>query len=117
MTNTVSEIRDTNGSVPPAVQIARRLAEPFEVAELRWKPGAVRRNRALALAERLEEVLGVDCWQDEYECLANGSVVCKLRCRIGGQWIVKSDVGGPSEQEEEGDRTKAAFSDGAPCHD
>jgi hypothetical protein len=119
MTNTVSEIHDANGSAAPAVQIAKRLAEPFDMAELRWKPGAVRGNRALALAyadaraveSRLDEVLGVDGWQDEYGCLANGSVVCKLRCRVGGQWIVKSDVGGPSEQEDEGDRTKAAFSD------
>jgi hypothetical protein len=119
MTNTVSEIQDTNGSVPTVVQIARRLAEPFDVTELRWKPGAVRGNRALALAyvdaraveSRLDEVLGVDGWQDEYDYLPNGSVVCKLRCRIGSQWIVKSDVGGPIEQEDEGDRTKAAFSD------
>jgi hypothetical protein len=34
-----------------------------------------------------------------------------LRCRIGGEWIVKTDVGGPSEQPDGGDRLKAAFSD------
>src|SRR5215467_14437654 len=39
MTNTVddSAIRDTNGTAPTAVQIAKRLAEPFAPAELRWK--------------------------------------------------------------------------------
>jgi hypothetical protein len=61
--------------------------------------------------ERLDNVLGLDGWQDEYEPLPDGSVVCKLRCRIGGEWLVKTDVGGPSEQPDGGDRIKAAFSD------
>jgi hypothetical protein len=38
-------------------------------------------------------------------------VVCELRCRIGGEWISKTDVGSPSEQPDVGDRMKAAFSD------
>src|SRR5436190_2141338 len=100
------KISDTNG------QVARQLAVPFDTAEVRWKPGAVTGNRALAVAYvdaravegRLDEVLGVDGWQDHYECLANGSVVCKLRCRIAGRCITKADVGS-------GDRLKAAFSD------
>jgi hypothetical protein len=37
--------------------------------------------------------------------------MCQLRLRIGGRWITKSDVGGPSEQPDGGDRLKAAFSD------
>jgi hypothetical protein len=56
-------------------------------------------------------VLGVDGWQDDYQCLPAGSVVCRLRCRIGGDWLTKVDVGGPSEQPDGGDRLKAAFSD------
>jgi hypothetical protein len=76
-------------------------------------------NRALALAyvdarvvqSRLDEVLGVDGWQDDYECLQDGSVVCRLRLRMGNDWITKVDVGGPSEQPDGGDRLKAAFSD------
>jgi hypothetical protein len=50
-------------------------------------------------------------WQDEYECLPDGSVVCRLRLRLGDEWITKMDVGAPSEQPDEGDRRKAAFSD------
>jgi Rad52/22 family double-strand break repair protein len=38
-------------------------------------------------------------------------VVCKLHLRLGDEWITKMDVGGPSEQPDEGDRRKAAFSD------
>jgi len=79
----------------------------------------VKGNRALALAyvdarviqDRLDEILGVEGWQDEYETLADGSVVCRLRLKLGEQWITKMDVGSPSEQPDGGDRLKAAFSD------
>ena len=37
------------------------------------------------------------------------NVVCRLRLHLGDQWITKMDVGGPSEQPDEGDRRKAAF--------
>ena len=95
------------------------LAAAFAPSEVKFKPGAVSGTRALALPyvdsrvvqDRLDEVLGLDGWQDQYTPLPDGSVVCELRCRIGGEWIVKTDVGGPSEQPDGGDRLKAAFSD------
>jgi hypothetical protein len=37
--------------------------------------------------------------------------MCRLRIRMADSWIVKADVGGQSEQPDEGDRMKAAFSD------
>jgi hypothetical protein len=43
--------------------------------------------------------------------LDDGSVICRLRLKIGGEWITKMDVGSPSEQPDGGDRLKAAFSD------
>src|SRR5204862_948337 len=95
------------------------LSAPFDPREVRFKPAVVSGNRALALAyvdarviqDRLDDVLGVTGWQDEYECLPDGSVVCRLRLRLGDEWITKMDVGGPSEQPDGGDRMKAAFSD------
>jgi hypothetical protein len=116
----------THNHVPPEPQpspevdaIMKALAAPFDPKEVRHKPAVVTGNRALALAyvdarviqDRLDEVLGVTGWQDDYECLADGSVVCRLRLRLGGEWITKVDVGGPSEQPDGGDRLKAAFSD------
>src|SRR5919204_394212 len=100
-------------------ELTEALAAPFDPQEVRFKPGVVSGNRALALVyvdarviqDRLDEVLGVAGWQDEYECLPDGSVVCRLRLRLGGEWITKMDVGGQSEQPDEGDRRKAAFSD------
>jgi hypothetical protein len=99
--------------------IKRALAEPFEPGEVKWKPQTVSGNRALAVAfvdarviqDRLDEVLGVEGWSDDYECLPDGSVVCRLRLRLGEEWVTKVDVGGPSEQQDSGDRMKAAFSD------
>lgn len=100
-------------------QQTEALAEPFPPEDVGWKPQTVKGNRALASAyidardvmERLDNVLGSDNWQDEYDCLPDGSVVCRLKLRFGGEWVTKMDVGSPSEQPDAGDRTKAAFSD------
>lgn len=102
-----------------AKAITAALAAPFEVGEVKFKPQAVKNNRALALAyvdarviqDRLDEVLGVEGWQDEYQLLPDRSVVCKLTLKLGDRWITKMDVGSPSEQPDGGDRLKAAFSD------
>jgi hypothetical protein len=104
---------------PDAAPVAAALAAPFDASEVKFKPAVVSGNRALALAyvdaraiqDRLDEVLGVMGWQDSYRVLPDGSVMCRLRLRIGDQWITKVDVGGQSEQPDGGDRTKAAFSD------
>jgi hypothetical protein len=74
-------------------------------------PRALAYVDARAIQDRLDDVLGVAGWQDAYRVLPDGSVVCRLRCLIGGHWITKTDVGGQSEQPDGGDRTKAAFSD------
>lgn len=95
------------------------LTAPFLPTEVKFKPQSVKGNRALALAyidcrviqDRLDAVLGVENWMDEYEILTDGSVMCRLRLRLNGEWVVKTDVGSPSEQPDSGDRLKAAFSD------
>jgi hypothetical protein len=95
------------------------LAAPFEVNEVKFKPQSVKGNRALALAyidcrviqDRLDDVLGIENWMDEYEVLNDGSVICRLKLKFGDQWVTKTDVGSPSEQPDPGDRLKAAFSD------
>lgn len=99
--------------------IRKQLSEPFHPSEVSWKPQSVRGNRALAVCyidarcvmDRLDDVVGVGAWQDDYEITADGSVICSLKVLIGGEWIRKTDVGSPSEQPDGGDRTKAAFSD------
>jgi hypothetical protein len=110
---------ETKDPQPPVEATMQALAAPFAPEAVRFKPAVVTGNRALALAyvdarviqDRLDNVLGVAGWQDDYECLPDGSVVCRLRLRLGDTWITKVDVGGPSEQPDGGDRLKAAFSD------
>lgn len=100
-------------------QIAARLSEPFDASEVKWKPQAVKGNRALAVCyidarlvmDRLDEVFGVGGWKDEYTPLSNGAVLCQLSVKVGGEWVSRQDVGSESEQPDEHDRTKAAFSD------
>jgi hypothetical protein len=100
-------------------EIIEALAAPFNPEEVKWKPGKVSGNRALALAyvdarviqDRLDNVVGVLGWSDEYEAVGNGTFLCRLKVRVGDEWITKMDVGGESEQADEGDRTKAAVSD------
>jgi Rad52/22 family double-strand break repair protein len=104
-------------TTPREIQAA--LAAPFDPREVKFKPQSVKGTRALALAyidcrviqDRLDEVLGVENWQDDYTLLPDNSVVCRLRLRIGDKWVSKMDVGSPSEQPDGGDRLKAAFSD------
>jgi hypothetical protein len=107
----VSEQRD--------LSTADRLRQPFDPLEVKWKAQAVKNNRALAVAyidarvvmDRLDDVLGVGGWSDVYEVLPGGSVVCRLTAVIDGREVTKTDVGSPSEQPDEGDKMKAAFSD------
>lgn len=115
----VEEAPTTEAGQERLAALTEQLAAPFEQDEVKFKPAVVSGSRALALPyvdaraiqDRLDEVLGVAGWQDEYECLNDGSVVCRLRLKIDDEWITKMDVGGPSEQPDEGDRRKAAFSD------
>jgi len=97
-----------------------RLAMPFEIRDVKFLPKNVRGNRALAMPyisarnvmDRLDEVFEICGWQDNYDVLNDGSVVCRLAVMIGEVWVTKTDVGSPSEQPDAGDRLKAAFSDG-----
>jgi hypothetical protein len=110
---------DNSASEIEVKAITEALSAPFQPSEVKFKPAVVSGNRALALAyvdaraiqDRLDEVLGVEGWQDNYKCLEDGSVMCRLQLRLGNQWVTKVDVGGPTETNDTGDRRKAAFSD------
>jgi hypothetical protein len=111
--------KSTPRKAADTASVTRALAAPFADSKVKFKPQVVKGNRALALAyvdvraimDRLDDVLGVENWQDHYQLLPDNSVMCRLRLRICGRWITKCDVGSPSEQPDGGDRVKAAFSD------
>ncbi len=100
-------------------EVAARLAAPFAADVVHFKPQTVSGNRALAVAyidaravmDRLDDVLGIAGWQDTYTPLPDGTVVCRLAIRIGDEWVPREDVGGESDQKDEGDKRKSAFSD------
>ena len=77
-----------------------RLAEPFDVSSVQWKPGATAGAKAMALPflnasaiqERLDGVLGAN-WDARYEFLEGGAVLCQLRLKIGDEWHERCDVG------------------------
>jgi hypothetical protein len=102
----------------PQFDVLKALSAPFASEDVHWKAQAVKADRALAVAyidaravmDRLDEVCGLN-WSDAYDVLPSGSVVCRLQVTLDGQAIVKTDVGSPSEQPDEGDKMKAAFSD------
>lgn len=101
-----------------SVEIAARLSAPFDPSEVKWKPQVVSGGRAMAIAyvdarvvmDRLDEVLGLGGWQASYREVPDG-IVCRLRAKLAGEWVDHEDVGSYSEQPDEGDRIKAAFSD------
>jgi hypothetical protein len=109
---------EPNGESVESSDLLQRLTAPFPIDEVCFKPQTVQGNRALAVAyldaravmDRLDEVLGASGWQDDYSAL-DGGVKCTLTLRINGDWIGKSDVGSRSDQPDEGDQRKAAFSD------
>ena len=106
-------------------QLQKLLAEPFKAGDVKWKPQIVSGNRAMAIAytnaravmDRLDDVLGIEGWTDKYKLLTGGSVLCSLSCSLSvdgsgdRHWTTKRDVGSPSEQPDDGDKLKAAFSD------
>ncbi len=102
-----------------AKALSLALTAPFPADAVHWKPLSVKDNRALAAAyldaraimQRLDCVFGVGGWQDSYQLQGGGSVVCTLSVKVDGEWVVKTDVGSPSEQPDDGDKLKAAFSD------
>src|SRR4051794_20149517 len=111
---------ETTTARDPEVRVlTAALSAPFDPKEIKFKPQMVKNNRALAMAyidarliqDRLDEVVGVENWEDAYKILPDGGVMCRLRVKLGDRWIAKTDVGSPSEQPDLGDRLKAAFSD------
>ncbi|MGK0618410.1 Rad52/Rad22 family DNA repair protein [Meiothermus cerbereus] len=93
------------------------LHEPFPPEELQWRVEALSKDKRRALVapyvshkavlDRLDEVVGVQGWQDSYEVLqtpAQPAGLYAVKCRLTIMDICKEDVG-------EGDSLKAAFAE------
>lgn len=89
--------------------ITNELLEPFDPFDIEWRVQQAGESNgkkwALVLAyvtnraimERLDSVFGVGGWQNEYQFMPDGGVVCGLKCLILNpvtekvEWIVKYD--------------------------
>lgn len=93
------------------------LSEPFAPEELQWRVEALSKDKRKALIapyvrhsavlERLDEVAGVQGWQDSYQVLqipAQTEGVFAVKCRLTIMDTAKEDVG-------EGSSLKAAFAE------
>ena len=78
------------------------LKLPFSKSELKWRQG--RGGMQLAYIDarcamkRLDDVVGIDGWQDSYKSL-DGRTVCELSLKINGVWITKTDGAGDTNIE------------------
>ncbi len=84
------------------MSISEQLREPFAETDVEWrvsrsykktdKSGAfvLAYITSRAVMDRLDSVVGVENWQDNYVHLNNG-VVCCLQIRINNEWIGKED--------------------------
>ena len=84
--------------------ITRELLEPFDPLDIEWrvqqagidKKGniwamvlAYITNRAIM--ERLDSVFGISGWQNIYQPIEDGGIICGLRCKVNGEWVTKYD--------------------------
>lgn len=100
-------------------EIRAKLAAPFAAGVVKWKAQAVKGNRALAVAyidardveDRLNDVLGIDGWDDKYTPAPDGCFLCELSLTIGERVVTRSDLGAPAECPDKGDKAKGAVSD------
>jgi hypothetical protein len=87
-------------------ELLKELRKPFHPSQITWKPGAVKGERALALAyadlraymNRLDEVCGSD-WGVTYEPWGENRVICCLT--ISG--VTRSSTGESTNEAERGE--------------
>ena len=102
-----------------------KLKAEFPREAIHWRAQSIRKDGTAALAvayidardvmERLDEVCGPANWQDKYECLANGTVICSVGVNVDNReefpdcWVWKSDGAGKTDIEAEKGQISDAF--------
>jgi hypothetical protein len=96
-------------------ELAQALAEPFPAEAISFRAGATTKDKksALALAyidarnvmERLDEVVGMEGWEDNYRLTETNAVICSLTIRVFLKEsifsITKEGIGMPSDIESD----------------
>ena len=87
--------------VSKAVEHAFKRPFPVSSVKFRKGPGGSKELSyidARDVMQRLDEVVGIDGWQDKYEWIGQ-RIICTLSVRIGGEWVTKSDGADDSQIE------------------
>lgn len=95
-----------------------KLKAEFPREAIHWRAQSVTKDgsKAMALAyldardvmDRLDEVCGQNYWQDEYTCLSNSTMICRIGI-CAGEWVWKSDGAGKTDVEAEKGQISDAF--------
>ncbi len=96
----------------------KMLAAEFDKADIHWRAQSLTRDgkKALALAyldarnvmDRLDQICGMENWQDRYEVHGN-KTICYISIKIGDEWVTKSDGAGDTKVEAEKGSISDAF--------
>lgn len=93
----------SNNKTPAEIQ--RLLADPFEEHDIEWRvqqSGVTAKQKPWvmvipyitnrAIQQRLDDVVGIDAWENIYqEAAAGKGYLCGLKVRFGDKWITKWD--------------------------
>ena len=106
-------------------EITAELSITFKKDEIEWRVGSVNADNTMGFAlayltsravmDRLDTVLGIDGWEDEYEHIIMKDdkdntvtgIRCTLKIKIENKWITKQDVADLSATE----KIKGGYSD------
>jgi len=92
------------------------LSAPFPTEVISWRVGATNKGKTSGMAlayidardlmDRLDAVVGFECWQNRYTHTAT-KTVCEIGILISGNWVWKADGAGDTDYEAD----KGALSD------
>ena len=88
------------------MNIEQKLKNPFKPSAVNWRVGSTTKDKAKGIAlayltsrdvmKRLDEVVGLENWEDSYFETASGRLLCTIKIKIDGEWFSKSDGAGDS---------------------
>ena len=81
----------------------KALTAEFPKDEIKFRVGPITKDRAKGkplayidarlVMDRLDDVAGIENWQDKYTCTQD-KTICHLSLRVGDEWITKGDGAG-----------------------
>ncbi len=97
------------------MRLIDKLKEPFPESLIKWRVGATNnaKTKGIALAyidsrdvmKRLDEVMGLENWQNRYPMPG----ICDIGLKIGDEWVWKSNGAGETQVEAEKGQASDSF--------